>query len=458
MPHTLLAFALAVRLSSRMSLPRFQGRCPSFRRKPEPTSPPPQPPRRFGRQPKPFPTVTQIKRITVQDQAPPTATPSKVRAATKPIPKITQIKRITVQDQAPPTSHHTTTPPVFPAKPGTRAPSAPSVYPRVAVDATPPNRLSGESRNLRHPPTATPSKVRAATKPVPKITQIKRITVQDQAPPTSHHTTTPPVFPPKAGTRAPSPPSVYPRVAVDATPPTRLAGESRNLRHLPNRNPLEGPDGNQTSPKNHPNQTNHSSRPSAPHQSPHHHPHPSFQLKAGTHAPSPPSVYPRVAVDATPPNRLSGESRNLRHPPPQPPRRSGRQPNQSQKSLKSNESQFKTKRPPPVTTPPPPPVFPLKAGTHAPSPPSVYPRVAVDATPPTRLSGESRNLRHPPTAIHSKVRTATKPVPKITQIKRITVQDQAPPTSHHTTTPTRLSSRKPEPTPPTHLPYTHESP
>ena len=44
-------------------------------------------------------------------------------------------------------------------------------------------RLSGESRNLRHPPTATPSKLRAATKPVPKITQIKRITVQEQAPP-----------------------------------------------------------------------------------------------------------------------------------------------------------------------------------------------------------------------------------------------------------------------------------
>ena len=79
--------------------------------------------------------------------------------------------------------------------------------------------------------------------------------------------------------------------------------------------------------------------------------------------------------------RLSGESRNLRHPPPQPPRRSGRQPNQSQQSLKSNESQFKTKRPPPATTQPPPPVFPAKPGTHAPSPPSVYPRVAVDATP-----------------------------------------------------------------------------
>ena len=222
---------------------------------------------------------------------------------------------------------------------------------------------------------------------------------------------------------------------------------------------------------------------------------------------------------------ISGESRNPRTPQLQPPRRSGRQPNQSQKSPKSNESQFKTKRPPPVTTPPPPPVFPAKAGTHAPSPPSVYPiptsrrrrhaphpsfrrkpestsppnrnslegpggnqtspenhsnqtnhssrpsaphqsphnhphpsfqrnpqpappphlpytqypRVAVDATPPIRLSGERRNLRHPPTATPSKVRAATKPIPKITQIKRITVQDQAPPTSHHTTPPTRLS-------------------
>ena len=47
--------------------------------------------------------------------------------------------------------------------------------------------------------------------------------------------------------------------------------------------------------------------------------------------------------------RLSGESRNLRHPPPQPPRRFGRQPNQSQKSPKSNKSQFKTRRPPPAT-------------------------------------------------------------------------------------------------------------
>ena len=143
---------------------------------------------------------------------------------------------------------------------------------------------------------------------------------------------------------------------------------------------------------------------------------------------------------------------------PQPPRRSGRQPNQSQKSPKSNESQFKTKRPPPVTTPPPPPVFPAKAGTHAPSPPSVYPRVAVDATPPIRLSGESRNLRNPPTATPSKVRAATKPVPKITQIKRITVQDQSahhqPPHNH----PHTSFRRKPEPAPPNHLPYTHESP
>ncbi len=132
---------------------------------------------------------------------------------------------------------------------------------------------------------------------------------------------------------------------------------------------------------------------------------------------------------------------------PQPPRSSGRQPNQSQKSPKSNESQFKTKRPPPATTQPPPPVFPAKPGTHAPSPPSVYPRVAVDATPPIRLSGESRNLRHPPTATPSKLRAATKPVPKITQIKRITVQDQAPPTSHHATTPTRLSSETRNPIP-----------
>ena len=137
--------------------------------------------------------------------------------------------------------------------------------------------ISGESRNLRHPPTATPSKLRAATKPVPKITQIKRITVQDQAPPTSHHTTTPTRL--SSETRNPRP------------LPTFRIPTSRRRRHAPhpsfrrkpestsptNRNPLEAPGGNQTSPKNHPNQTNHSSRPSAPHQPPRNHPHPSFQ-------------------------------------------------------------------------------------------------------------------------------------------------------------------------------------
>ena len=267
-------------------------------------------------------------------------------------------------------------------------------------------RLSGESRNLRHPPTATPSKVRAATKPVPKITQIKRITVQDQAPLTSHHTTTPPVFP----------------------------------------------------------------------------------AKPATHALSPPSVCPRVAVDATPPNRLSGESRNLRHPPPQPPRRSGRQPNQSQKSPKSNGSQFKTKRPPPATTQPPPPVFPAKPGTHAPYPPSVYPRVAVDATPPTRLSGESRNLRHPHRnplegsggnqnhsqqslkSNESQFKTKHPQPQPPRRSGRQPNQSQKSPKSNEsqfktkrpppvTTQPPHPSfQRNPEPAPPPHLPYTHESP
>ncbi len=211
---------------------------PSFRRKPESTSPPP------------------------------TATPSKVRTATKPVPKITQIKRITVQDQAPPTSHQTTTPPVFPAKPGTHAPSPPSVYPRVAVDATPPTRLSGESRNLRHPQPQPPSKVRTATKPVPKITQIKRITVQDQAPP--------PVFPAKPGTHAPSPPSVYPRVAVDATPPTRLSGESRNLRHPPTATPSKVRTATKPVPKITQIKRITVQEQAPPHPPPHNHPHPSL--------------------------------------------------------------------------------------------------------------------------------------------------------------------------------------
>ena len=189
-------------------------------------------------------------------------------------------------------------------------------------------------------PTATPSKVRAATKPIPKITQIKRITVQDQAP---------------------------------------------------------------------------------PNQSPHHHPHPSFQRKP---QPTPPPHLPYTH-----------------------PRRSGRQPNESQKSPKSNESQFKTKRPPPV--------FPAKP--RAPTAPSVCPRVAVDATPPNRLSSESRNLRHPqPQPLRRSGRQPNQSS-KITQIKRITVQDQAPPPA--TTPPPHPSfRRKPEPTPPPHLPYTHESP
>ena len=74
----------------------------------------------------------------------------------------------------------------------------------------------------------------------------------------------------------------------------RLSGESRNLRHPQPQRPLEGPGGNQTSPKNHPNQTNHSSRPSAPWRRPVTTPPPPpvFPAKAGTHAPSAPSVYP----------------------------------------------------------------------------------------------------------------------------------------------------------------------
>ncbi len=138
-------------------------------------------------------------------------------------------------------------------------------------------------------------------------------------------------------------------------------------------------------------------------------------------------------------------------PQPQPPRRSGRQPNQSQTSLKSNESQFKTKRPPPATTQPPHPSF---QRNSQPTPPPTFriPTSRRGPTSPTRLSSESRNPRHPPTATPSKVRTATKPVPKITQIKRITVQDQAPPNRHHTTTPTRLSSETRQPIPHSALP------
>ena len=439
-PHPLSTFRIPT------SRRRRHAPHPSFRRKPESTSRPTATPSKVRAATKPVPTITQIKRITVQDQAPPTATPSKVRAATKPIPKITQIKRITVQDQAPPTSHHTTTPPVFPAKPGTRAPSAPSVYPRVAVDATPPNRLSGESRNLRHPPTATPSKVRAATKPVPKITQIKRITVQDQAPPTSHHTTTPPVFPPKAGTRAPSPPSVYPRVAVDATPPTRLSGESRNLRHSPTATPSKVRTATKPVPK-------------------------ITQIKRITVQ----DQAPPTSHHTTTPTRLSAESRNPR------PLPTFRIPT-SRRRRHAPHPSFRRK--PESTSPPT--ATPSKVRTATKPVPKITqikritvqdqaPPTSHHTTTPTRLSAESwnprplptfriptsRRSRHaphpsfrrkpestsPPTATPSKVRTATKPVPKITQIKRITVQDQAPPTSHHTTTPTRLSSETRNPRP-----------
>ena len=221
-------------------------------------------------------------------------------------------------------------------------------------------RLSGESRNLRHPPTATPSKVRAATKPVPKITQIKRITVQDQAPPTSHHITPPPVFPPKAGTPT-HPPPQPPRRSGRQPNQSQKSLKSNESQFKTTHPPTATPSKVRTATKPVPKITQIKRitvQDQAPPTSHHTTTPPVFPPKAGTHAPYPPSVYPRVAVDATPPTRLSGESRNLRHPPPQPPRRSGRQPNQSQKSLKSNESQFKTKRPPPATTQPPPPVFP----------------------------------------------------------------------------------------------------
>ena len=192
-------------------------------------------------------------------------------------------------------------------------------------------RLSGESRNLRHPPTATPSKVRAATKPVPKITQIKRITVQDQAPPTSHHITPPPVFPPKAGTHAP-PTATTSKVRAATKPIPKITQIKRITvqdHAPPHRNPLEGPDGNQTSPKNHPNQTNHSSRPSAPHQPPHHHPTrlsaesrnprplPTFRIPTSRrrrHAPHP--SFRRKPESTSPPNRnpLEGPGGNQTSP------------------------------------------------------------------------------------------------------------------------------------------------
>ena len=408
MPQTLLAFALAVRLSSRMSLPRFS-RAMSV-----------------------FPAKAGIY-VTPQPQP-----PSKVRAATKPIPTITQIKRITVQDQAPPTSHHTTTPPVFPPKAGTHAPSPPSVYPRVAVDATPPNRLSGESRNLRHPPTATPSKVRAATKPVPKITQIKRITVQDQAPPHQppHHHPHPSFQ--RNPEPAPPPPSVCPRVAVDATPPIRLSGESRNPR-TPHRNPLEGPSATKPVPT-------------------------ITQIKRITvQDQAPPTSHHTTTL-----TRLSSETRNRR------PHRTFRMPT-SRRRRHAPQPSFQRK--PESTSPPT--ATPSKVRTATKPVPKItqIKRITVQdqalptshhTTTPTRLSSETRNPRplptfriptsrrrrhaphpsfrrkpestSPPTATPSKVRAATKPVPKITQIKRIKVQDRAPPTSHHTTTPTRLSA------------------
>ena len=64
------------------------------------------------------------------------------------------------------------------------------------------------------------------------------------------------------------------------------------------------------------------------------------RLGKGAPPTTPPPVMP------PPPTRLSGESRNPRRPHRNPAPRSGRQPTQSQKSPKSNESQFKTKPPP----------------------------------------------------------------------------------------------------------------
>ena len=235
----------------------------------------------------------------------------------------------------------------------------------------------------------------------------------------------------------------------------RLSGESRNPRHPPPQPPRRSgrqPNQSQKSLKSNESQFKTKRPPTSHHTTT----PPVFPAKPGTHAPSPPSVYPRVAVDATPPNRRSGESQNLRHPPTATPSKVRTATNQSQKSLKSNESQFKTKRPPPATTQPPHPSFQRNPQPTHPPPQStrrsVYPRVAVDATPPTRLSAESRNPRTPQPQPLSKVRAATKPIPKITQIKRIPVQDQAPPTSHHTTTPTRLSSETRQPIPHSALP------
>ena len=332
MPPTLLAFALAVRLSSRMSLPRFSRAMSVFpakagiyvtpNRNPlegpggnqtspknhsnqtnhssRPSAPHQSPhnhPTRLSaetRNPRPLatfriPTSRRRRhsphpsfRRKPEPTHPPTTTPSKVRAATKPVPKITQIKRITAQDQAPP--------------PATKQRPHPS-FQRNPEPTPPPHFRIPTSRRRRHaphpsfrrkpestsPPTATPSKVRTATKPVPKITQIKRITVQDQAPPQQ-----PPRHAPQPSFRRNPEPTPLPTFRI----PT-----SRRRRHAP---------------------------------------HPSFRRKP--ESTSPPTATPSKVRTAT---------------------------NQSQKSLKSNESQFKTKRPPPATTHHPHPSFRRKPDSNS---------------------------------------------------------------------------------------------
>ena len=110
---------------------------------------------------------------------------------------------------------------------------------RHSAPRPPPPVIPAKAGN-HAPLPASSSQARAATKPIPKIAQIKRITVQDHA--------------------APQPPGTW--TPAFATPP-RHSGESRKPR-APAGIPLPSPGGNQTNPKNHPNQTNHSSRPRRP--------------------------------------------------------------------------------------------------------------------------------------------------------------------------------------------------
>ncbi len=146
---------------------------------------------------------------------------------------------------------------------------------------------------IHAPPPLSAPHVPAATQPIPKITQIKRITVQDKAPPPlpsfrpphpsfrrKPESTHPRRCPPPTSRRQPNQSQKSPKSNESqfktrrphpfrhSDPLTRDSGESRNPRTPAAVRPPR-PGGNPTNPKNHPNQTNHSSRQGRPYPSRH---------------------------------------------------------------------------------------------------------------------------------------------------------------------------------------------